>query len=156
VKGDVLSVEKLINAPAASIFALVADASEHPRIDGSGTVKQTKPGAPQQLSLGSTFGMSMKLGIGYSTVNTVVEFETDRRIAWQTRPPGLLGRFVGGQIWRFEFQPKGENATLVRESWDLSQNGQRSFLKLGPFPDRTREGMTKTLERIEDLAASRP
>ena len=37
---------------------------------------------------GSTFGMSMKVGIPYSMTNTVVEFEENRRIAWE---PRLLG-----------------------------------------------------------------
>ena len=31
-----------------------------------------------------TFGMSMKMGVPYSMSNTVIEFEPDRRIAWQT------------------------------------------------------------------------
>ena len=151
MKGDVLSVEKLIKAPADAIFALLADASEHPRIDGSGTVRQAKPGAPERLSLGSTFGMSMKMGIAYSMQNTVIEFETDRRIAWQARPSGLAGRLAGGRIWRYELEPKGDDATLVRESWDLSRDHQRWFLKLGGLPDKTLRNMANTLDRIEEL-----
>ena len=34
-----MSVERVINAPAATIFAILADASRHPEIDGSGSVK---------------------------------------------------------------------------------------------------------------------
>ena len=30
--------------------------------------------------------MDMKMGIGYQMANTIVEFEQDRLIAWQTRP----------------------------------------------------------------------
>ena len=38
--GDtVVSVERVIDAPAAAIFAIVADPSRHPEIDGSGSVK---------------------------------------------------------------------------------------------------------------------
>ena len=44
--GDVVSVERVIPAGPAAIFALVADASRHPEIDGSGTVRQVKPGRP--------------------------------------------------------------------------------------------------------------
>jgi hypothetical protein len=32
--------------------------------------------------------MSMRVGVAYSMVSTVIEFEDNRRIAWQTRPPG--------------------------------------------------------------------
>ncbi len=103
--GDVVTVEKVIPAPADAIFALLADPARHPDIDGSGAVKQAKADAPQRLALGSTFGMSMRLGIPYSMVNTVIEFEDNRRIAWQARPPGFVGRFSAGRIWRYELEP---------------------------------------------------
>jgi len=100
--GTDVSVERVIKAPAASIFAVVADVSRHPEIDGSGTVVKPKDGGPQHLTMGSTFGMSMKMGIPYSMSNTVIEFEQDRRIAWQTVLAGPLGRFIGGRIWRYQ------------------------------------------------------
>ena len=86
MNGDVLSVERVIAAPPEAIFALVADAGKHPLIDGSGSVKQVQEGAPERLSLGSTFGMDMKVGVNYSMVSEVVEFEDNRRIAWQSKP----------------------------------------------------------------------
>jgi uncharacterized protein YndB with AHSA1/START domain len=155
MQGDVVTVEKVIKASPESIFDLLADASAHPTFDGSGTVKQVKSGAPERLTFGSTFGMSMKLGIGYSMVNTVVEFEENRRIAWQARPPGFMGRISAGRIWRYELDPVDGDATLVRESWDLTKDHQRVLLKLGGFPEKTRSNMVKTLERIEELTAGR-
>lgn len=151
--GDVVSVEKVIAAPADAIFALLADPTRHPDIDGSGAVKQAKADAPQRLALGSTFGMSMRLGIPYSMVNTVIEFEDDRRIAWQARPPGFVGRFSAGRIWRYELEPV-EGGTRVKESWDLSEDKQRMLLRLGGLPDKTRHNMEKTLERIEKLTTA--
>jgi uncharacterized protein YndB with AHSA1/START domain len=148
MRGDVVTVERVIGATPQAIFDVLADASQHPVIDGSGTVKQAKAGAPPRLSLGATFAMSMRLGIGYSMVSTVIEFEDNRRIAWQTRPPGPLGRVTAGRIWRYELEPVA-SGTLVRESWDLSQDHQRRLLKLGPLPERTRASMEKTLERLE-------
>ena len=150
MEGDVVSVERVVHAPPEAIFALVADASRHPDIDGSGTVRQAKPGAPEHLALGSTFGMSMRMGIPYSMVNTVVEFEDGRRIAWQARPPGVLGRFLAGRIWRYELEPV-DGGTLVRESWDVSADHQRALLKRGKLPEITRTNMERTLERIEQL-----
>jgi hypothetical protein len=150
MQGDVITVEKTIPAAADAIFDLLADASRHPEIDGSGTVKQAKPDAPRRLSLGATFGMSMKMGIGYSMESTVIEFEDNRRIAWQSRPPGFLGRFAAGRIWRYELNPV-EGGTQVRESWDLSQDHQRRLLKLGGLPDKTRLSMEKTLDRIAEI-----
>lgn len=151
--GDVVTVEKVIRAPAEAIFALLADPTRHPDIDGSGAVKRAKADAPQRLALGSKFGMSMRVGIPYSMVNTVIEFEDNRRIAWQARPPGFVGRFSAGRIWRYELEPV-EGGTRVTESWDLSQDKQRMFLRLGGLPDKTRTNMQKTLERIEELTSA--
>ena len=155
--GDVVSVERVIPAGPAGIFAVIADASRHPDIDGSGTVRRVKTGAPRMLGPGSTFGMSMQKGIRYSTVSTVIEFEPNRRIAWQTRPDGFLGgflgRFLAGRIWRYELEPT-EGGTLVRESWDISQDHQRALLRLGGLPDKTAADMARTLECIEGIVTA--
>ena len=150
---EVVSVEKVIAAPPEKIFALVADASKHPVIDGSGSVRQVKPGAPERLSLGAQFGMSMKLGIPYSMVSTVIEFEENRRIAWQTKPPGFFARLAGGRIWRYELEPV-EGGTLVRETWDITRDRHRALLKRGPVGEQTRASMSKTLDKIAALVSA--
>jgi hypothetical protein len=142
-----------VPAGPAAIFALVADAARHPEIDGSGAVRQVKPGAPQRLSLGTTFGMSMKLGVSYSMVSTVIEFDEGRRIAWQSRPKGFVGKFVGGRIWRYELEPV-EGGTLVRESWDISEDHQRALLRRGSVATQTAKSMTTTLEKIEEIVTA--
>ena len=148
--GDVVSGERTIPAEPSAIFDLVADAARHHEIDGSGLVRDVKVGAPQKLGMGSTFGMSMKMGIGYSTVNTVIEFEEDRRIAWQTGFRGFVGGFVGGRIWRYELEPV-EGGTLVRESWDISRDHQRLLLRRSPVAKQSAESIRKTLEKIEAI-----
>jgi uncharacterized protein YndB with AHSA1/START domain len=148
--GDVVTVERVIPAPPQAIFDLIADASRHPDIDGSGTVKKVKEGGPERLSLGVRFGMSMHQGINYSMVNTVIEYEANRRLAWQAAPKGFIGKFFGGRIWRYELEPT-DSGTRVRESWDISEDHQRSFLKMGKLATTTRSNMEKTLARIEEL-----
>jgi len=151
--GTVVTVERVIHAPASAIFAVVADAARHPEIDGSGTLIKAKPDAPDHLELGSEFGMSMKMGVPYSMVNTVIEFEQDRRIAWQGKPSGFFGRFVGGRIWRYELE-EADGGTTVRESWDITQDKQRSFLKRGKLGEQTAANMTKTLDRLAEITES--
>lgn len=147
MNGDTVSVERVIAASAEEIFALVADAGKHQSFDGSGTVRGTK--APSQpLSLGSRFGMSMKMGVAYKTVNEVIELEPARRIAWKTT--GLFG-LIGGRIWRYELEPQADGSTLVRETWDLSQDKQAFFLKRGSLPRVTEKNMARTLERIAQV-----
>ncbi len=145
---DVASVERFIPAPASAIFDVLADPSRHQEIDGSGTVRGTSEGS-QRLALGSKFGMSMKAGISYSMANTVVEFENDRRIAWQPRPTLSFMRWlVGGRIWRYELEP-ADGGTLVRESWDISHEVHKSAVR--PLRSKTIDAMTKTLERLEQV-----
>ncbi len=153
MEGHVVNVERVIAAPASALFAIVADPGRHPEIDGSGTVVKTKPGTSDRLALGSVFGMSMKMGVPYSMSNTVIEFEPDRRIAWQTMISGPFGRFIGGRIWRYELEPV-DGGTKVTESWDISQDKQRFFLKRGRLGSGTAEAMTKTLERLATLTES--
>jgi uncharacterized protein YndB with AHSA1/START domain len=143
----VVSVDRVINAPAAPLFAVVADASRHPDIDGSGQLVRVKGGETHQLALGSTFGMSMKMGVTYTVSNTVVEFEQDRRIAWQTVLAGRFGHFLGGRIWRYEFEPV-DSGTKVTESWDISQDKQAFFLKNPKVGQHTATGMSKSLDRL--------
>ncbi len=146
----VVSVDRVINAPPADLFAVVADATRHPEIDGSGQLVKAKDGAAPQLRLGSTFDMSMKMGLPYSMSNTVVEFEQDRRIAWRTVQAGPLGRFLGGRIWRYEFEPV-EGGTKVTESWDISQDKQAFFLKHPKVGQHTAASMSKTLDRLAEI-----
>ncbi len=147
---DTETVERLIPAEASAIFDLVADASRHQDIDGSGSVRGAKGGS-SRLSLGSKFGMSMKIGLPYSMVNEVVEFEADRLIAWQTRGPGPL-KIIGGRIWRYELEPT-DGGTLVKETWDISQESKLSKAGAAMQRGRAVKGMTATLARIEELLA---
>ncbi|MGE2720939.1 SRPBCC family protein [Mycolicibacterium celeriflavum] len=153
MQGNSISVERVIKAPASAIFALLADAGRHPAFDGSGTVDHAHAGKSQPLSAGTKFGMAMRgrpesLFLPYRTTNTVVEFEPDRRIAWKTTM-GPLG-LIGGRIWRYELEPSVDG-TLVRETWDVSEDRQRLMLKMGSTPKQAEDGMRATLGRIAAL-----
>ena len=145
---DVVTVERLIPALPERIFALLADPARHREIDGSGTVRDLKAAPAEPLGLGSKFGMNMKAGLAYSMESTVIEFEPNQRIAWQTRPSGMFANFGGGRIWRYELEPTN-GGTLVRESWDISQEKIKVLVR--PIAKRTRAAMEKTLERIETV-----
>ncbi len=151
----VLTVDRLIKVAPSVIFDVLADASRHSLIDGSGMLQGTAEGKPEKLALGSTFGMGMKMvAVRYSTVNKVVEFEPDRRIAWQTGPEGTWGRLVAGRIWRYELEPV-DDGTLVHESWDITPDHQRVLLKLGGiYWNKTRRDMERTLARLDDLVTA--
>jgi uncharacterized protein YndB with AHSA1/START domain len=152
--GNTVSVERIIKASPDKIFALLADAGKHASFDGSDSVNH----ASQQsvpLSEGTKFGMAMRgrretLFIPYRTTNTVIEYEPDRRIAWQTVG---LGGLIGGRIWRYELNP-ADGGTLVRETWDVSQDKQKRMITSGSVPKQTEDGMRATLDRIATLLES--
>lgn len=143
-----VTVEKLVHATPERIFDLLADPRRHREIDGSGTVRDAVDG-PERLSLGAQFGMQMRVGAPYTMTNTVVEFDEDRRIAWQPRPSNALAaKAIGGRIWRYELEPV-EGGTRVRETWDTSQERFPPLIwGLGPINAR---GMSRTLERLEGV-----
>ena len=147
------TVERVIPAPPEKIFALLKDANRHKDFDGSGTVRDAH-GNPAPLTLGAKFGMNMKLGMPYSMVSTVVEYDENRRIAWQPRPAyPIANKLAGGRIWRYELEPV-KGGTLVRESWDIRQEAALTRPAVRPARGRTREAMEKTLERLEQLVTS--
>ncbi len=143
----------MIPAPPEAIFAFLVDPRKHREIDGSGTVRDAKGEPPSKLELGSTFGMSMKMGLPYSMVSTVIEYDENRRIAWQTHGPTRIGKFVGGRIWRYELEPV-DGGTLVRESWDIRQESAATRPLVRKGAGKTRKDMAATLERIEELVSS--
>jgi hypothetical protein len=148
----VVSAERVIAARPEAIFDLLTDASRHLDLDGSGQLRGVTSGTPRRLTLGATFGMSMHMGVGYSMVNTVIEFEVNRRVAWQSTLAGRWGHLLGGRIWRYELEPVGDG-TLVRESWDISRDHQRLFLRYGKVAEATRANINRTLDRIDVLVA---
>jgi uncharacterized protein YndB with AHSA1/START domain len=142
-------VERLIAAPAEQIFALLDDPRRHRDVDGSGSVREAKTRV-DRLVLGSRFGMRMRIKLPYSMVNTVIEYEKNRLIAWQTRAPGIVGTFIGGRIWRYTLTPT-DTGTLVRESWDTSQEGLLTRRATRRIAGLTRRNMAATLRRIDEL-----
>ena len=137
----IVSVERVIAAPAEDIFAVLADPSRHCEIDGSGTLARlTSSNAP--LTLGSTFSMRMRVGVSYTAKNRVLEFEENRLIAW--------AHWLG-QRWRYELEPLDEGSTLVRETFDWSTARLPRSLELIGAHRRNLPNMEKTLERLAAL-----
>ena len=139
-----VSVSRLIDAPADVIFAVLANPARHAEIDGSGTVRGSKESAPEQLTMGSKFGMKMKLGLPYDMRSTVVEYEKDRLIAWA---------HFGKHRWRYELE-EVDGGTMVTETFDWSTALSPTFIELMGYPKKHVPWMQKTLERLEAVATA--
>lgn len=145
-----VSVSRVIDAPAATIFRVVADASLHHVIDGSGTVRGTA-GKAEPLHLGSKFAMKMKMGVPYTIGSTVVEFEQDRRIAWC---------HLGKHRWRYELEElapadDGTPRTRVTETFDWSTAVVPKAIELVGYPKRHPAAMERTLEKLDAFVTNR-
>ena len=142
----VVSASTTIDAPPEVVFAIVADPRQHPRIDGSGSVRGVITGPERLTAKGDTFGVNMRLfGLPYKIRNKVVEHEPDRRIAW---------RHFGAHRWRYELEPTPDGGTRVTETWDCTRYQPLAFaaLKAAGFPERNRRGIEGTLVRLKAAA----
>ncbi len=131
----------VVQATPAAIFALLADPSQHYKIDGSGTVKHSSATAPERLSMGAKFGMSMKLGLPYRITNTVTEFVEGKSITW---------RHFGKHTWRYELEAiDGGAATKVTETFDGTTSRLPIALVLTGAGKRNTKAIEATLVRLQ-------
>ncbi|WP_440071489.1 hypothetical protein [Streptosporangium sp. OZ121] len=157
-----VSVSRRIPAPASRIFDILTDPAKHIELDGSGMLRGAV--SPQVVSgVGDVFTVKMhyrELG-DYEMINHIVEYETNRRLAWEPEaglghpdslPESSSARW--GHRWGFTLTPDGANATTVTHTYDCSR-----------VPEKTRKNMddgrvwivsmTATLERLDALSTAR-
>jgi len=108
----VVSASRVIAAPAAAIFELIADPARQPEWDGNDNLAQAAPGQ-RVHGVGDVF--TMTLTRGHVRENHIVEFEEGRRIAWLPAP---VGEPAPGQLWRWELEPLDGTTTRVTHTYD--------------------------------------
>jgi hypothetical protein len=143
---ELVEASRLIRASASEIFELLAHPAQHAVIDGSGTVKDVQQRTPERLFAGARFGMQMRWGLPYKILNEVVEFESDRRIAW---------RHFGGHVWRYILEPVDAERTWVTEQFDPTESRAPLVLRLMRASRRNQTSIDATLLRLEQWAAGR-
>jgi len=129
---------RFVPAEPQAIFDLLADPSQHATIDGSGSVRGSSSDTPERLTLGSKFGMSMKLGMPYKITNEVVEFDEPSLIAW---------RHMGGHIWRYRLRTV-DGGTEVTEEFDWRPSKSSLMMKVTGAPKRNAKAIEATLDRL--------
>ena len=144
----IVTVSATIPAPPETLFEILATPRRHAEIDGSGTVQGTTSG-PERLSLGSTFGMSMRRVAPYRITSKVVEFEEGRRIAWR---PSEQGKKQPGHLWRWELEPIDDGRTRVTHTYDWTELTDQNRVKRARAT--TSERLQASIDRLKDVAES--
>lgn len=162
---SVVEVSRRIDAPAPVIFDILASPRRHADFDGSGMLR----GAAEDRRIagaGETFTIRMhRLGRDYQMINHVVEFEADRRIAWEPAPgdietAGGDASRIGvpsGYRWGYRLDPDGDAATVVTEVFDCGSDANRWILERdggewinGHHP--VAQSMRETLAKLDEAA----
>jgi hypothetical protein len=133
----------VVNAPAATLFALLADPRRHGEVDGSGTVLEGVDG-PDRLTEGAEFSVAMRMwGLPYRITSHVTAFEDDRLIEW---------RHPMGHRWRWAFDER-DGRTTVTETFDYNDARSPKVLELLRMPALNAKGITSTLTGLRNRFA---
>lgn len=135
-----VTASTVVAAPAAEVFALLANPHRHHEFDGSGTVRAAVSG-PERLALGDRFGMDMKIALPYRITNRVVEFEQDRRIGWC---------HFAKAVWRYELEPV-DGGTRITETFDYGPSPLAWGMELARFPQGNAKSIRDTLRRLRTI-----
>ncbi|MBC2875440.1 MULTISPECIES: SRPBCC family protein [Streptomyces] len=156
---DSVSATLTIAAPAATVFAVLADPTAHAAIDGTGWVREAVDRAPL-TEAGQLFRMDMyhpdHPDGGYRVVNKVHVYDPPRAIGWLTGQDKGGGRLeFGGWFWRYDLEALGPSATGVTLTYDWSAvpGSVREYLRFPPFGP---EHLPESLRHLAGILGDEP
>ncbi|WP_367125553.1 polyketide cyclase [Streptomyces phytohabitans] len=154
-----VSATLTVPAPAARVFAVLADPAAHAAIDGTGWVQEPVDLAPL-TAVGQLFRMGMYHSGHpdgtYEVVNRVHVYEPPRAVGWFTgyrRDDGELE--FGGWYWRYDLERLDPSTTAVTLTYDWSAvpDSVRAYLR---FPMFGPHHLTDSLTHLSTLATTTP
>lgn len=153
---ETLTATRRIDAPPATVFALLADPAHHAAIDGTGWVRgPLRDGVPITAE-GEVFDMAMyhpqHPDGDYEIANRVVTFEPPRAIEWE---PGFYlddgQRGSGRWTWRYDLaEVDGQTDVTLSYDWSDATPEARAQFQFPPF------GVEKLTESLDNLASLLP
>ena len=139
------SATRVIDAPAADIFALLADPSRHAETDNSGMVVSADTDAKLE-KVGDIFVMNMTNEEGdYQTRNEVFAFQENKVIGWQNLA-NLTADVEVGAKWLYELASEGSNSTSVTLTYDRGEIESDEVRKMSESFDDS--GMEESLAAL--------
>ena len=151
-------VTTVINAPAETVFQVLADPSTHSAIDGTGWVRESLDGK-RLTETGQIFRMAMYHDNhpvkDYEMANRVEVLDPPRAIAWQ---PGQgaddANLEFGGWFWRYDLKPVEPAQTEVTLTYDWSRVPPylREHIQFPPFDAQHLDNSLKHLAELAERA----
>lgn len=143
----IVTAEREVHAPAATIFELIADSARQPEWDGNDNLDVATTSA-RVRAVGDVFGM--RTTKGKSKENRIVAFEEGRTIAWLTAD---AGHEPPGHIWRWDLEPLADGGTLVRHTYDWT--GVTDEARWPRHRQTTSADLRASIDRLAALAEGR-
>ena len=150
-----VSATLTVAAPAARVFAVLADPAAHAAIDGTGWVQEAADRAPL-TEVGQVFRMDMyhpnHPDGNYQMANKVQVLDPPRAIGWlpATDAKGDGNLKFGGWTWRYDLAPLGPAETQVTLTYDWSAVPPRirEYIQFPPFGPGH---LANSLQHLADL-----
>jgi hypothetical protein len=148
-----LQASTVIDAPAATIFALLSDPERHTDLDGVDMLRGVVGDVPSIAGIGQTFTMNMRQdALGDSRmINSVTAFVPDARIGWSPSmdpscdPAAKLGEVdASGHTYTYDLQ-EVDGGTNVTQTYEWMSVKDPKFLECFPVSE---EQLASTLDRI--------
>ena len=155
---ETMKSTRVVDAPAETVFDVLADPTTHQAIDGTGWVRESLDGK-RLTEVGQVFRMAMYHqnygGMHYEMANRVEVFEPPHSIGWL---PGQgaddANLDFGGWIWRYDLKPVGDDRTEVTLTYDWSAVPSAIREHIG-FPPFDRQHLDNSLKHLAGLARDR-
>jgi uncharacterized protein YndB with AHSA1/START domain len=134
-----------VHAPAAELFAMVADPRRHHELDGSDTVRDNIT-CPDKVVPGTRFTTGMRMfGVPYRITSTVTAVKPDELFEWS---------HPFGHQWRWEFASLTPTLTRVTETFDYRDTGPikdtlKYYERMG-FAKSNAKGIEATLTKLAE------
>lgn len=137
-----------VAAPAAEVFALIANPQQHREFDGSGLLRDLPVLGPERLSIGDSFTVAMQqAGVPYQATSTVTALEDGKSIEWQD---------ACGRVWRWELTEIAPGTTEVTESMEYGTAVTPLFDQLTGDADQHASTITENLHKLAEKFAHEP
>ncbi|WP_186329321.1 SRPBCC family protein [Agrococcus jejuensis] len=142
----IVHASRVVHAPAATIFELIADPARQPGWDGNDNLAVAAPGQ-RVHAVGDVFVMTITNGA--ERENHVVAFEEGRTIAWRPSEPGAA---QPGHEWRWDVEDLGDGTCLVSHAYDWTDLHDEQ--RIPRAEATTSERLLASIERLAALAES--